>query len=102
MLVGAALCALALLLPAPGAHAARGCAAPGRSARSRLLAVFTALSITWSLMPNDSWLETNRTLAYFAALAGGLALGRLRAGTLERAAGRDRDQRRRARAAGRC
>ena len=51
-----------------------------------LLAVFTALSITWSLMPNDSWLEANRTLAYFAVLAGGLALGRLRARALERAA----------------
>ena len=43
-----------------------------------LLAVFTALSVTWSLMPNDSWLETNRTLAYFAVFAGGLALARLR------------------------
>ncbi len=31
-------------------------------------------------MPNDSWLETNRTFAYFATFAGGLALGRLRPG----------------------
>ena len=42
-----------------------------------LLAVFTALSITWSLMPDDSWIEANRTLAYLAAFAGALALGRL-------------------------
>ena len=42
-----------------------------------LLAAFTALSITWSLMPADSWLETNRTFAYLAVFAGGLALGRL-------------------------
>ena len=31
-------------------------------------------------MPSDSWLETNRTLAYLAVLAGGLALGRLAPG----------------------
>ncbi len=41
------------------------------------LAVFTALSIVWSLAPSDSWLEANRTLAYLAAFAGALALVRL-------------------------
>ena len=41
------------------------------------LAFYTALSIKWSLAPADSWLETNRTLAYVAALAGALALVRL-------------------------
>ena len=45
-----------------------------------LLTAFTALSITWSLTPSESWLETNRMLAYLATLAGGLALGRLAPG----------------------
>jgi tetratricopeptide (TPR) repeat protein len=41
------------------------------------LAGFTALSVTWSLAPSDSWLETNRTFAYLATLAAGVALVRL-------------------------
>ena len=70
------------------ARRARRCAPPrsplprsrGRPARLRgiwllgafaLLTVFTALSITWSLTPSESWLETSRMLAYLAALAGG-------------------------------
>ena len=35
-----------------------------------LLAAYTALSIIWSLAPSDSWLETNRTLAYLAVVRG--------------------------------
>ena len=65
-----------------------GAAAPRRGTPARLygawssdgfalLAAFTAASITWSLMPADSWFEANRTFAYLAAFAGGLALGRL-------------------------
>jgi tetratricopeptide (TPR) repeat protein len=42
-----------------------------------LLAGFTAWSVTWSLAPSDSWLETNRTLAYLATLAAGIGLVRL-------------------------
>ena len=42
-----------------------------------LLAAFTALSIVWSLAPADSWLEANRTLAYLAVFAAGIALVRL-------------------------
>ena len=42
-----------------------------------VLAVFTALSIVWSLAPSESWLEANRTIAYVAAFAGSLALVRL-------------------------
>jgi tetratricopeptide (TPR) repeat protein len=42
-----------------------------------LLAVFTALSITWSLAPSDSWVESGRTLAYLATFAAGIALARL-------------------------
>jgi Flp pilus assembly protein TadD len=42
-----------------------------------LLAAFTALSVTWSLAPADSWVEANRTFAYLAVFAGGIALARL-------------------------
>src|SRR4051794_29989723 len=42
-----------------------------------LLAALTALSITWSLSPADSWDETNRTLTYVASMAGAIALVRL-------------------------
>ena len=41
------------------------------------LVAVTALSILWSLHPADSWIETNRTLAYLAAFAGGIAAVRL-------------------------
>jgi hypothetical protein len=41
------------------------------------LAGLTALSITWSLYPSDSWVETNRTLAYLAAFAAGVATVRI-------------------------
>ena len=41
------------------------------------LAAYTAVSIVWSLAPADSWLEANRTFAYLATFAGGLALARL-------------------------
>jgi hypothetical protein len=41
------------------------------------LVVLTALSISWSVKPDDSWLEANRTLSYFAAFASGAALARL-------------------------
>lgn len=41
------------------------------------LAGLTALSITWSLYPSDSWVETNRTLAYMAAFAAGVATVRI-------------------------
>src|SRR4051794_41867726 len=42
-----------------------------------VLAVLTALSVLWSLVPGDSWIEANRTLAYLAVFAGGVALARL-------------------------
>jgi hypothetical protein len=44
------------------------------------LAVFTALSITWSVAPDDSWTEANRTFAYVATFAGGLAFVRIAPG----------------------
>ena len=39
--------------------------------------MWTALSIGWSVSPNDSWLEANRTLAYLGCFAAGLSLARL-------------------------
>ena len=75
-LLAAILAAAALLAPRqPGAPSRlRG---GGVVAAFGLLAVFTTLSITWSLTPGDSWLEANRTTAYLAMLVAGVALGRL-------------------------
>ena len=42
-----------------------------------LLTALTALSIEWSVAPDDSWIETNRTLAYLAVFIGAVALGNL-------------------------
>jgi hypothetical protein len=42
-----------------------------------LLAALTAVSVTWSLAPSESWVEANRTFAYVAVFAGGIALARL-------------------------
>jgi O-antigen ligase len=44
------------------------------------LVVVTGLSITWSVSPDTSWFETNRTFAYVAAMAGGAAAARLAPG----------------------
>jgi tetratricopeptide (TPR) repeat protein len=41
------------------------------------LGALTALSILWSFHPADSWVETNRTFAYVAAFAGGIAAVRI-------------------------
>jgi hypothetical protein len=41
------------------------------------VAAFTAASIAWSVQPDDSWLEANRTLSYLAAFIGAVALARL-------------------------
>ena len=75
MLAGAGLVAAACLRPGGG----RLHGVPAVLAFA-LLAVYTALSIVWSLAPADSWLEANRTLAYLAVLAGGVALVRLMPG----------------------
>ena len=42
-----------------------------------LLAVVTTASIAWSVAPDLSWVEANRTLAYTAAFAAGVAGARL-------------------------
>ncbi len=44
------------------------------------LAVLTALSITWAVSPSEAWIETNRTLAYVAVFAAGVALAHLMPG----------------------
>jgi hypothetical protein len=45
-----------------------------------LLAAFTALSVSWSVEPANSWAEASRTFSYAATFAGGVALVRLAAG----------------------
>lgn len=40
------------------------------------LVVLTALSITWSVQPSDSWIETNRTFSYLMVFGGGVVLAR--------------------------
>jgi hypothetical protein len=41
------------------------------------LAALTAISIFWSIAPDLTWIEANRTFAYFAVFAAGVAAGRL-------------------------
>lgn len=54
----------------------------GRHGRGSLLlfgglAVLTSVSIFWSIAPDLTWIEANRTFAYFAVFAAGVAAGRL-------------------------
>ena len=42
-----------------------------------VLATLTAVSIFWSITPDVTWIEANRTFAYFAVFATGVAAGRL-------------------------
>jgi hypothetical protein len=74
MLLGAVLCAAALVAPRARARPLYGAAAVLAFA---LLAAFTSLSILWSLAPSDSWVEASRTLSYLFAFAGTMALARL-------------------------
>jgi hypothetical protein len=67
-----------------GAAAAAGVAygRSGRHGRGSLLlfgtlACLTAVSIFWSIAPDLTWIETNRTLAYLFVFAAGVAAGRL-------------------------
>jgi O-Antigen ligase/Tetratricopeptide repeat len=77
MLLGAGVCAAALLVP----HAREGRLHGGLTLTAvALLAAYTAVSITWSLAPSDSWIEANRTFSYLAAFAGTIALARLAPG----------------------
>ncbi|HEX6712824.1 MAG TPA: O-antigen ligase family protein [Thermoleophilaceae bacterium] len=42
-----------------------------------LLAALSAISIFWSIAPDVTWVEANRTFAYFAVFGAGVAAGRL-------------------------
>ena len=65
--------------PAPADRRVRRCTAAARCSPSPSSPAFTALSVLWSLAPADSWIEANRTFAYLAVFAGGIALARLAA-----------------------
>lgn len=71
-LLGAGVCAAALLLCARQP----GWGATAVSLFGALMAL-TALSILWSVQPDDSWQASNLTLAFLATFAGGAALARL-------------------------
>jgi hypothetical protein len=76
LLAGAGAVGAALVLPRPARTPARLHGA-WTVAAFGALAVYTALSVIWSLAPSDSWQEADRTLAYLATLAGAVALVRL-------------------------
>jgi tetratricopeptide (TPR) repeat protein len=71
------------LLGAAAVATALALAARGRLWGTTTVALFaaltalTALSIVWSVQPDDSWQATNLTLSYLAAFAGAAALARL-------------------------
>ena len=88
MLAGAGLCALALAPAAPRRARPRGCAASGCSPRSRCWPRSRRCSISWSLTPaTRGWRPTARSPTSPCSRAA-LALGRLAAQALERAARR--------------
>ena len=72
VLLGAGACAAMLVLGVR--RRAWGMVAVGLFAA---LAALTALSIAWSVAPDDSWQATNQTLAYLAVFAGAAALARV-------------------------
>jgi hypothetical protein len=77
MLAGAGFCALALLVPPARAGRLHG----GLTLTAvALLSAYTAVSVTWSLAPSDSWIEASRTFSYLASFAGTMALARLAPG----------------------
>jgi O-antigen ligase len=71
--------AAAILIAAAIVFVGFGASVHGGTALTALAALggLTALSILWSLYPADSWVETNRTFAYVAAFAAGIAAVRL-------------------------
>src|SRR4051812_12779412 len=73
IVLGAALVVAALLIERAPGPLHGGVALLGLAG----LAVASALSVVWSQSPADSWIETNRMLAYVGVLAGGIALARL-------------------------
>ncbi len=72
VLIGAAAAITVLVIGAPGPRY-------GQAALLlfAVLALVTTLSITWSVTPDTSWLEANRTLSYFAVFGTGMAFARV-------------------------
>ncbi len=71
-IIGAGLAIAVMVIGAPG-RAWGGSAV----ALFGVLAALTAASISWSVQPNNSWIEAGRTLSYLAVFAGGAAMARL-------------------------
>jgi hypothetical protein len=69
----AGLAAAAAFLLAPAGARPHGMLALGLFAA---LLAFTAASIGWAINPDDAWIEVNRTAAWFATMALGVALVR--------------------------
>src|SRR4051794_10682264 len=59
------------------AYGRRGHHGRGSLVLFALLALLSAVSILWSIAPDLTWIETDRTFAYFAVFAAGIAIGRL-------------------------
>ena len=72
ILIGAAAAIAVLILGAAGRRSGLG-----SLILFAALAALTALSITWSVIPDASWLEANRTLSYLAVFGTGIACARL-------------------------
>ena len=72
LLIGVALAVAVLVRGAPG-RAWGG----ATFALLAALTAFTALSIAWSVQPDNSWTEANRAVSYLAAFGGAVALARL-------------------------
>lgn len=71
--ITAGLVGLLAVLRAPTRSRAWGAGTLAAAAATVLLA---GLSITWSVDPDQSWVETNRTIAYVAVMAAGAAAAR--------------------------
>lgn len=80
--IGLIFIASAALVAAVLAGAASRLYGVGAALAFALLAVYTALSITWSLAPDESWIEANRTLAYLFVFVAAIAAGNLLPGSL--------------------
>ena len=78
VIVGSSLIAvLALLAPPRPGRAPQPFHGAWTLAALAALTVLTAWSITWSLQPSDSWLESSRMLSYLCAFGAALGLVRL-------------------------
>ena len=71
-LLGAGICGSVIWFGSPG----RAWGA-GTIALFAVMTAFTALSIAWSVKPDNSWLAANQTLAYLAAFAAAAGLARI-------------------------